>query len=809
MKATDLSEVRSRGVAVAERQRLAEDVAEAARLLAPMWPLEGFIAVNPLDGLLERGFEAAVREAGRWLPVCGYPSPAFMKAAHDAGRVTDADLAAVLAERHPDGAPGLAALHAWLERPAAAVDAPGCAVRQGGVTASGVVDDRVAAFCAAFTDEGAAGWALGGRTTGLYRCWRTAAVHDPLLRRHGLRSAADLPADPEDAILEALARLGVPQGRRVDELRVRLARLPGWGSYARWRQDWAGPDVSSPPLGLVDLLAVRLSYEVLLGDTAGAVSVPAGDSDAAWKTLAAIWLEAHERRYRDELLGRLDAQPASQGSGAARAQLVFCIDARSERLRRHLEALGPYATYGFAGFFGFPVAVAGLGERDATPRCPVLMRPEATVRERPAPDGAAAGHMRLRERLAAWHTAWRAAKSTPGAAFALVEMLGWWLWPAAILRTAWPRLAREAAAPTVLDAADTGGLPLEARIRFAEAALSTMGLTRDFAPLVVLCGHRGRTAANPHAASLDCGACAGAPGGPSARVAAAALNAPDVRSALAERGIRVSRDTWFVAAEHTTTTDAVAILDHHLIPERFHAQLARLTTDLATAGARCAAERVEGLPGAPAIRSGRVVAAHLARRAADWAQLRPEWGLARNAAFVVGPRSLTAGVDLAGRVFLHSYAPELDPDASLLEGILAGPVVVAQWINAQYYFSSVDPDVFGAGDKTLHNPVGGIGVLCGDGRDLRIGLPWQSVAVGKRLYHDPLRLLVVVQAPLDRLDAVIARNTAFGRLVEGQWLHLAARSDEAATWHVRRQGAWQPWLADAARWGKASGGVGA
>ena len=795
MEATDLSDVRSRGVATADRRRLAEDVAEAARLLAPMWPLEGFIAVNPLVGLLERGFEVAVDEAGRWLPVCGYPSPAFMKAAHDAGRVTDADLAAVLAERHLDGAAGLAALHAWLERPEPPV----------ALAAPDMVDDRVAVFCAAFTDDGAAGWALEGRAAGLYRCWRTAAVHDPLLRRRGLRSAADLPADPEDAILDALARLGVPPARRVDELRARLARLPGWGGHARWRRDWAGADASSPPLGLSDLLAVRLSYEVLLGDTAGAVSVPAVDPDAPREPLAVIWLEAYERHYRDELLGRLTARPRGSDFGIPRAQLVFCIDARSERLRRRLEALGPYATYGFAGFFGFPVAVAGLGERDATARCPVLIPPQATVRERPAPNGvaAAAGYLRRRGRLAAWHAAWRSAKSTPGAAFALVDMLGWWLWPAAILRTAWPRLARDAAPPTLLDAAHGGGLSLEERVCLAEAALVTMGLTANFAPLVVLCGHRGRTAANPHAASLDCGACAGAPGGPSARVAAAALNAPDVRSALAERGICVPRDTWFVAAEHTTTTDAVAILDHHLIPERFHAHLARLTTDLATAGARCAAERIASLPGAPVIRRGRGVAAHLARRAADWAQLRPEWGLARNAAFVVGPRSLTAGVDLEGRVFLHSYAPELDPEGTALEGILAGPVVVAQWINAQYYFSSVDPEVFGAGDKTLHNPVGGIGVLCGEGRDLRTGLPWQSVAVGKKLYHEPMRLLVIVQAPLDRLDAVIARNTAFGLLVEGQWLQVVARSDEAAGWRVRRQGAWQPWLPAATHGGQA------
>src|SRR3546814_7941886 len=121
-------------------------------------------------------------------------------------------------------------------------------------------------------------------------------------------------------------------------------------------------------------------------------------------------------------------------------------------------------------------------------------------------------------------------------------------------------------------------------------------------------------------------------------------------------------------------------------------------------------------------------------------------------------------------------------------------MVVAHWINAQYYFSTVDPDLYGAGDKALHNPVAGIGVLAGDGHDLRIGLPWQSVAGPDGPHHDPLRLLTVVTAPLERLDAVVARNPILRDLFDGEWVHLVALPDPHTRPWLQRQpgGTWDP-----------------
>ena len=208
--------------------------------------------------------------------------------------------------------------------------------------------------------------------------------------------------------------------------------------------------------------------------------------------------------------------------------------------------------------------------------------------------------------------------------------------------------------------------------------------------------------------------------------------------------------------------------------------------DVALAGERLARERAGRLPGDP--QKVRV-------RGHDWAQVRPEWGLAGNAAFVVGPRSITAGLDLACRVFLHAYDAKGDDDGSALETIMTAPLVVGQWISAQYYFSAVEPEQFGAGDKTLHNPVGGIGVVLGEGGDLQVGLPAQAVGVGDRRMHEPLRLLAVIQAPLERIEAIIQRNQALRELIGGKWMTVAGRSHGDEHWSIRSPGGtWVKWF---------------
>jgi uncharacterized protein YbcC (UPF0753/DUF2309 family) len=266
-----------------------------------------------------------------------------------------------------------------------------------------------------------------------------------------------------------------------------------------------------------------------------------------------------------------------------------------------------------------------------------------------------------------------------------------------------------------------------------------------------------------------------------------------VREHLATRGIEIPDDTWFVAAEHDTATDRVTLLDRHLVPESHHGELDRMKADLVTAGAGLSAERCALMPGAPVDPGPETARRHVKARSTDWAQVFPEWGLAGNAAFIVGPRSVTRGLDLGRRTFLHSYEASVDTNGEALETILTAPMVVAQWINCQYYFSTVDPVSFGAGTKTVHNVVGGVGVLAGHGGDLQLGLPWQSVADGDRLIHEPMRLLTIVQAPLDRIDSIIERNTVLQELFGNGWVALAARGAAEEPWMRHTHHGWKAW----------------
>jgi hypothetical protein len=334
------------------------------------------------------------------------------------------------------------------------------------------------------------------------------------------------------------------------------------------------------------------------------------------------------------------------------------------------------------------------------------------------------------------------------------------------------------------------GIPQSDWVDHAERILRAMALTDNFARLILLAGHGSSSVNNPHATGLDCGACAGQTGEASARVVASLLNQPQVRDGLHQRGIHIPDDSWFLAALHDTTTDHVHLFDTEAIPDALAADLAQLQQWLEQAGDLTRMQRATllGTAGLP----DKAVEADVNRRARDWSQVRPEWALANNAAFIAAPRERTLGGDLDGRAFLHEYRWQQDQDFKILELIMTAPMVVANWINMQYYGSVVDNQTFGSGNKVLHNVVGGaIGVLEGNGGDLRVGLSMQSLHNGKDWVHEPLRLSVFIEAPQAAIDDIIARHELVRQLIEHNWIHLFQLNDNGETYQRDMSGVWQ------------------
>ena len=802
---------------------LTQDIDLACARMAPTWPLDQFIAVNPYWGWIDKPMPqaAAALEAlgGTRLTM----PRSWFAAQWQSGHLQREHLQAAVARAATGAALDdsvarqVAALVAALEAAAAPAEIlqrlplitdlrDAGAPPRPGVSWADMVTHQVSQHCAAFFDTQQASWGMRS-SAGLWDTWRQQLAADHGLPwHHGhaalARRLAALPGDARAVVAEALARLGVDAQGRAAYLSAVLMAIGGWAAscaHARWQARLAGKDDDQ----IEQLLAIRLTWEWLLHDDAPACAVPA-DWAAKWSAADALvaqreraqtidWLlqDALEMAYQQPLLAGL-AQPAAAPIAAPEVpevrevpavQALFCIDVRSEVFRRALEGVDARVqTRGFAGFFGLPIAYSPVGSALTRPQLPGLLSPALCVTESTGDANLAQVLAGKRRSALQWRARWEQFRTAPASGFSFVESLGLLYGAKLVTQT-----LASAASPARWEDA---GLPVAdaARLRpqlphalaapaegaaIARKVLTAMGMVRDFAPLVLLAGHGSQSANNAHAAGLDCGACGGQTGEVNARVLADLLNTPAVREHLALLGITISASTHFVPGLHNTTTDQLVLFDTDTVPPTHTARLESLRATLQAAGQRTRAERASALGLAALADRPQALQQSLRERANDWAQLRPEWGLANNAAFIVAPRGRSQHLNLGGRAFLHDYDHRLDPDNGVLTLIMTAPMVVTNWINLQYHASTVDNRRYGSGNKLLHNVVGGrLGVFEGNGGDLRIGLPMQSLHDGQMLRHMPLRLSVFIEAPREAIDAVMAQHAVVRDLIGNGWMHL-------------------------------------
>lgn len=751
----------------------------AGRAIPPVWPLASSVAVNPYLG--QTG-QSLAHTAARLARVAGTPVTmprTWYRERLASGALTEADLAAALAASPHSAKPAtLGALLAALARdPAPVMPIPtvaDLAAKASGIDWPAIIAERFGAWAGGYFDQGQALWAAP-RGKGAYSAWQAVATHDLTPEIAGLSGFGAFVADAPERAAEALGRavqeLGLTPAALETYFHRLLITLGGWAQVARhelWQAELAGRTDAT----LTDFLTIRVLWEqALLGHYAPQIGPALLAALAAYdeptepgtdEIVDSILQEACERAGQNTLAETLAAPNPGRARETAVVQAAFCIDVRSEVFRRAFESLDPrIQTLGFAGFFGLTASHKRFASDVAEHRLPVLLN--AGMTSRTGGDGAA--HSRHTARAA---RAWGRFKLAAVSSFAFVESAGP-IYAGKLLRDGLglQRNPVPRDPPPVADPAPD----LATRTGMAATILRTMSLTRDFAPLILLAGHGANVVNNPHASGLHCGACGGYSGEVNARLLAGLLNDSEVRAGLMNEGILVPAGTLFVAALHDTTTDTVTLYteDH---PSAAHsANIAQAESWLAAAGVLARSERALRLPRATG-------EASVVRRSRDWSETRAEWALAGCKAFIAAPRGHTQGRSLEGRAFLHDYHWHDDTGFGVLESIMTAPVVVASWISLQYYGSSVAPGLFGGGNKLLHNVIGGIGVIEGNGGTLRAGLPWQSVHDGNTLVHEPLRLSVCIEAPREAMSAVLEKHPGVRALFDNRWMHLFALDDE-------------------------------
>ena len=767
-----------------DEKRIHRAAEEACGGVAPNFPLDKLIAVNPFWKLIDKPFQDVSARVHALTGITALMPAYYWLDLYKEGAISDKAIVHSLAQY--DVGIDKDAFITSLGNERASVTLPLLTKHFDAYRGSHEMTweeeciFQISQFCAAYFQHESPLVQIEGNTPAntLYKSWLNGLKHDNgisvLMNTKSLKKIfSSLPSDVDTLLKEATDELNIPSQFAKDYFYALIMNLNGWSSYIAYRT-WLKECNE-----LQGLLAIRLAWELIVyryyrecdADKAQQVHVRFG---YLVKQLASrierykdeergLWvmMYAYEYEQQQRLQSKLvSASPAKQL--APDIQAIFCIDVRSEVIRRTLELKSPsIKTMGFAGFFGMPISYAPSHTDAERPQLPGLLSPQLSVHEK----NAVAHRAEVTQHRAIWHK-W---SKSPLGSFSMVESAGWWYVFKLLKNTLLPS-SKENPINALSHHCEweisnkNGPIGLEDKVALAAGALKMMGIS-TFAPTVLLVGHGSKSRNNLHAAGLDCGACGGQSGEVNVRVLAQLLNDSEVRNSLIKMGHKIAGNTRFIPALHNTTTDDIECFDSP-VPEK-------VKNLLIDAKHQAQKERAKHYSKNLPFESDKKRNQRFQHRASDWSQVQPEWGLAGNSSFIIGPRARTRGVDLEGKTFLHDYAWQTDHDSSILETLMTAPMIVTNWINSQYNASVADNTKLGSGNKVLHNALhNNIGVFEGNSGDLRIGLSKQSLHNGQRWVHQPERLSVYIVAPNTKILSIVDKHKMLQDLINNDYLYL-------------------------------------
>lgn len=504
-----------------------------------------------------------------------------------------------------------------------------------------------------------------------YKSWQKLAINDEILQRHHsfpILFLNSLPNEPELAIYNTLLELQIPKNQFADFLIIITTTQPGWAGFAKHYSYF------------LEYLAIRLIITHLLYPQASELLTIKKEDYPNFDAIIAK-INNNETTYKNHLKHLFKSTLNSSSPLSVSKpdiQLIFCVDTRSEILRKYIESHDNYETFGYVGSFGLPISVKDQNSGEITKSCPSVIQPKYII----------------------------------------------------------PLTKNNHQAPSIEN------IPFQDQCFYAKNLLKTIGLTKNFAPLIIFCGHGAYIHHYPLLSALNCGACSGRHGQENAQIMATILNNKDVRNQLKKENIDIPENTLFLAANHNTTTNSLEILDNDTLEPSQNTLLTQFKKILPNPINK---------------------------------KQKCEWGLSKNASMIIAPRAISKNLDLQGRSFLHSYSWENDPTGEILQNILNGPLFVAHSINMQYFFSTLDNNAYGAGNDTTQNFIEKLDIIQSNDNDLKYGLPLEIVNNDvQETYHELIRLTVIVHALPENIDKAIHNNKTLAKLIRNHWIILIA-----------------------------------